>query len=704
VTIQFNLDGILLPYQTVRMNTDAEQGVIGLPSAAWYGEPSTAGVRIEDPGGTLDIDGWHTFTVEESACTGAERIFTGWIFGKNIDRGQYRNGAGRVWDCDIIDQNAAFSFEVFRASSAKRPEETDLARVAFAQASAPMAGTPVYDNGRFNTTDNPVNFGPSDYITQYPAELFMSVVGTSGKNFYAYWDDSANQISLHYDLFADNPASTLSISNVLADYNGTTVFAPAIDASLSRSPEDQYTGILFGYLGGQYVYARDQDTIDALNPTNPEPLSVEFKRDLVYRTDRVGKVATANSLVQSMLAVHGAERDTITFMVQLPASVVNKLHAGMSFTGTFSHLPGYASPGATLQVIRRNVIPTAGTDDLYDVHIEARAAGLNRGPGGGGGGGPFQPTCDIDNVSLEQEVYAGPVESPPGTYTSTWGSTPTPGNLLIYSFISEGSPEHVPTPTVAGWTYQADVSVAGVGGQSQYVAVYTRIAASSEPLDVAIVFTGSGSTGRTYPYGQLQEWAGVDTVDVVAELSDSDGSEGLATITITPTAGTLGVLVATFGVDGPIHNLPNIGGFITDDEVNIGPQSTRTIGHLLVSDASGSYTIGTDRSTGTQSASVALSLICTNAGGIPPGALMHVKNEFVADGDGTTTSFTTRYPYASGSLEVFVDGVPIINGITEVDPDAGTFSLDFAPLGAQGDTRAERVTVNYQANVGGPGT
>jgi hypothetical protein len=83
---------------------------------------------------------------------------------------------------------------------------------------------------------------------------------------------------------------------------------------------------------------------------------------------------------------------------------------------------------------------------------------------------------------------------------------------------------------------------------------------------------------------------------------------------------------------------------------------------------------------------------------------MHVKNEFVADGDGTTTTFTTRFPYAAGSLEVFVDGVPIINGYTEVDPDARTFALDFAPQDAIGDTRAERVTVNYQANVGGPGT
>src|SRR4029079_8953763 len=95
---------------------------------------------------------------------------------------------------------------------------------------------------------------------------------------------------------------------------------------------------------------------------------------------------------------------------------------------------------------------------------------------------------------------------------------------------------------------------------------------------------------------------------------------------------------------------------------------------------------------------VGVAFICSGAGGVP-GALMHVKNEHVADGDGTTVLFTTRFPYTPGSLEVFVDGVQITAGLTETDPVAGTFTLDFAPHGAIGDTAAERVTANYQAAV-----
>lgn len=65
--------------------------------------------------------------------------------------------------------------------------------------------------------------------------------------------------------------------------------------------------------------------------------------------------------------------------------------------------------------------------------------------------------------------------------------------------------------------------------------------------------------------------------------------------------------------------------------------------------------------------------------------------------DGTTTTFTVRGAYVPHSLRVRVDGVPILNGLTETNPDAGTFSLDFAPLPAVGAARAEIVTVDYQS-------
>src|SRR4029079_5424022 len=90
---------------------------------------------------------------------------------------------------------------------------------------------------------------------------------------------------------------------------------------------------------------------------------------------------------------------------------------------------------------------------------------------------------------------------------------------------------------------------------------------------------------------------------------------------------------------------------------------------------------------------------CDGGDSIPPGVSTPIRNEFVAEGDDSTTEFTTLFPYAPGSLRVFVDGVPIINGLTETDPTTGTFTLDFAPPGAIGDTRAEIVTADYQVGT-----
>ncbi len=53
--------------------------------------------------------------------------------------------------------------------------------------------------------------------------------------------------------------------------------------------------------------------------------------------------------------------------------------------------------------------------------------------------------------------------------------------------------------------------------------------------------------------------------------------------------------------------------------------------------------------------------------------------EFVANGDGTTTSWTTATAYVAGSLRVFVDGVNVTSAATETTPATGAFSLDFAP-------------------------
>lgn len=71
--------------------------------------------------------------------------------------------------------------------------------------------------------------------------------------------------------------------------------------------------------------------------------------------------------------------------------------------------------------------------------------------------------------------------------------------------------------------------------------------------------------------------------------------------------------------------------------------------------------------------------------------------QIVGIGDSLTTTFHTPDAYIPGTLEVRVDGVPIINGLVEGDPALGTFQIDFAPLDAIGDAGAEIVRARYTA-------
>jgi hypothetical protein len=699
---EYRIDTVLISNR-VRLNNDAKQGVVGLPSAAWYGEPAVAGIRIDDPLGELDLRGWHTFTHDETSCTGNERTFSGWIIGKTIDRGPFRYGAARVWECEVHDLNTAFSLEVFRASSAKRPEETDIERVAWAQASAPMAGTPLADNGRFNTTDNPVGFGPSDYVTQFPQGLFESVAGTSGKNFYAYFDQTANEPSLHYDLVGVGPTSTLSISNVESDAS-STCFYPFIDAQLSRSAADQVTGVLFGFLGGQYVYGRNLALIDALSPTEFSP--VNFLRDAVYTTDRVGKAATANNLLAAQLAARAVEVDTITCSIRVPAAQVNLLMAGDLVDVKFTHLPAYED-FVTVPVIRRNVIPSDGRRDMYDLHLTLSNEIQAVGPGGGDpGDSPYEPvTCDPDNINTVQALTQTLTNGGGfgGDGYVTLDDTPTDGNLLFLVtmwFEPEGNGQSI--VAVNGYTAITPVlteSDRGMCSQAWY-----RNADGSETNHVTFDADSGGFGDRAaVAFMELSGVADLDDWDADGHTGQAGSTFNLPLGTVTPTSGSTGALIG-FAIPGLDQNDPWIThtpnppfaedtGYYTTGASRIFVQ----LGHDVITNASGSYSRSITSSHNNISGwmSGLFAFTCTGEDVAPPGALQIVRGE-VVDMGGDDTG-TTRFPFAPGSLEVFVDNTDQTPAIIATDPDAGTFQLAFTP------TPTELVVVNYLAGVGGPG-
>lgn len=697
MTLSFEVNGVAVPTEAVQITGSTVGGVQGLPSSAWYGEPSTATIIVDDPFGDYDFRAWEVFTADESAATGKTRIFTGWIFNVTISRGPlpYRHDVARVWQLDVIDQNACLSFEVFRANSAQRPDETDLARIEFILESAPMAGTPVVAGTLTNLTDNPRNLQSADYVRQYPAEAFTSTAGQSGKSFYVFWNQTEERLELYYDAITAYPAADAAISNLMAD-EGPGVFYPFLDAELRRAGDSIYTGELLDFVGGT-VYARNQATIDRLSPTPLSPIN--FLRDFMRRSDQIGLLSTANAVVADDLAGHNTEEDTITVTIRVPAANVNDIEAGQKVTVTFSHLVGYETP-TEVNCIKRNVVPTEGRVDMYDVLLElSNKAKLRDLDGGDPDVFPPAQVCDVDNVVLVQSNYDYATEVPlpgPFQYTATWDSQPTPGNMLVAGWVVDvnGTPSAI---SIDGWTFADEAHIVGTGGVAKYVAMFTKVAETGEPTTITIDITGGGFGGQSLFRFQLQEWSGVDTVDAVAIVEDEDGSLGQISTTITPTTDLPYVLiVASSGISGAVSNLGTMPSGIPtlDNEVSGGANRTYNILHRVVEDTTGGYVIGTDRTTGAKGAMVVVALSCSgddpDAPCIAPGQ-PSVEDEPATPptGDGTTTTFATLCPFADNTLHVKVDNLNQDAAVVSYDGAAGTFTLGFAPVAG------EQVTTNY---------
>jgi hypothetical protein len=608
MAIEFRVDGTLLDPERVRMTGGSSGGVAGLPAAAFNGEPATAGVTIEDPEGDLILTGWRSFTVDETDCTTKPRIFTGWLFARSVSRGPYRTGPGRIWNCDIIDQNANWIFKIFRFNSAHRPAETDIARMAYLIDSEPMAPNPVFDNGLWNTTDNPIAFDEANYVTQTPAEMAASVAGISGKNWYAYWDDTANQISGYYDVKeATNRTSALRISNLQADVNGDPdTYYPMIDGQLVRTPEDTYSGVLYGWRGGN-VYQQDTGTI-----------TTYIDRDMVYRTDRVGRLTTAEAQAASQLAAHSTEQDTITCMVRLPSSEVNFLHAGERVEVKFTHLPGYEA-FSFVRILRRNVVPTAGRRDRYDVHLELSNRGPESGPGGG----------DPGDFPLPE---------------------PEPGSAWWSGSGSWGGPD-------VGFTRFAGDSPNWLEGLYSY-----SISIAEDP-----------KPDSTY-------------ASEVGIFRASDNQQVL-NIGRTPSPGGDGTtFTGTFSVDssGNVTVLTHAGGGIQENTLN---------NNFVLGDAY--YIAGSSAGnslSGDTLCSFAISLAGFGAEPSVPVPGQRINNETpIQTSAGPPAVYQTAWPYADGSLRVFVDNLDQTAAVVETDPETGEFTLAFTP------TSTERIRVYYQA-------
>ena len=150
----------------------------------------------------------------------------------------------------------------------------------------------------------------------------------------------------------------ISISNVLSEVNGSTVFAPSFDAPLERDPSRVYSGCWFEFNGG-HVYVPNATTL------------ANFRHRDVRASDlNCGKATSATALATAYLARVQTEEDRLNGLVlhNVPAASVNLARPGQRIGVKMTHLGAPYTSGTTMGIVHRTVSPVAY--GLYDVTLD----------------------------------------------------------------------------------------------------------------------------------------------------------------------------------------------------------------------------------------------------------------------------------------------------------------------------------------------
>jgi hypothetical protein len=606
------------------------------------GDVGISGITFDDPddfiGTTHTPLGIRGFAVSETAAS-PDKIFQGYFADRTIKRGEsprgsLRIGAQREWDASLLDLNNAVFRRVIRNSDGNRPAETDLARISWLLGSAYTSN--LADYGLVATT-GAIDMDAADYRGRYPADVLTDCGAASGRNWFVYIDDGAQNgpwALAYFDATGTSFTTSIKVSNVLSDVDRATVFEPNEQAELLKDPSQLYSGVFLQYAGGS-VYRENTTTFTGLD-----------KRDIAIDDPNIKTRASAIIRADRYLAQYATEAETLKYTITVPAATVNAVRAGQRQQVKFSHLPGYTSY-TYVRIVTLTVSQHENTDAYYDLAIEAKSPKLVAGtriapPSAGNVNNQIPPvgasiaitTC-TDKPPTADSTVLGDLVVTHGTPDASanfngWTTSalhPTPGRYLTAE-ITESAGD------------QTNIDGAGIG----------------LPPQLAYVHDGSGNDwcckgGPTDP-GTLLYW-------------QYDGSTGgLAPLTgrefclLTWTDG---------GVANTWHAWPADGTLVSNGAFGAGRDAAFGImaGGHFADGATGSFTVRI-REYDTVGPAGAPAL------GQPSGEQTPTPAP-----DGVTTTFTTPANFFAGTLRVEVDGIDETDAVTS--STANTFTLSFAP-------------------------
>ena len=329
------------------------------------GSHGTSTVTVDDPDGELIIGGHRLFYSMETAATGSNAVtYVGYTADRDVNRGPFRNGVGRVWDVSLVDVNTVLERRILTSSAANRPAETDVARMQW------LFGTEeadIIDNVTtlFDATGG-VAMDAVDYRGQRVEDVANDCANASGKNYFVTNVGTfAGNFFLWYGFSSSELyTSPLRLSNALFDVDETWTFAISEDTKLIRDPSRVYSGVYLTYDGGT---ANSAVYVNSIATANTFALK---GRDVQMDGQNIKSLAKATARATRYLADLDTEEDRITTSYRVPAEKVNFLREGMRVPFKATHLPGYED-FVWLRVVSRTV--KQDSEEYYWVTLELSA-------------------------------------------------------------------------------------------------------------------------------------------------------------------------------------------------------------------------------------------------------------------------------------------------------------------------------------------
>jgi hypothetical protein len=231
------------------------------------GEVGMGGLDVHDTASALTVPALKPVTFTDTAAIGSNTTFVGFTHQRTTQRGVQKVAGVREWAVELTDLNVlADDYVLNEDDDPVRPVETDYARMTWLLTT--RFGTDGNITAGVLPNTHTVTLDKADYTTRKASEVAAECSEAAGKMWFIY--DYGSGHKLYYDQATGTSlTSTAKISDVAADVDSSTVWAPFNAPNVVRSPDPIFSSVTLKYKNGS-VTVTDAGTEAAYRPREGE--------------------------------------------------------------------------------------------------------------------------------------------------------------------------------------------------------------------------------------------------------------------------------------------------------------------------------------------------------------------------------------------------------------------------------------------------